>query len=448
MTEPPPSAAPPTEQRKPNSLWFFSLRRQQKPKKLLPSKKQKQKSCADLSTLPTDARSLPTSVTNSPKLKKAFFRENRADLAPLTLPNGSDRLLSADTNSLDSSSIGTMTSTATGTTPSTTTTTNSLRTFNSVDSINDLKSMAASDGETVTTTTTTTKSGKTYTTITRVTKTTVITKHRDKLSTSSNRINRIGTIFDEHGKLLMGSQDSDINSSTNKINRLGTIFDENGKLLTNLNELDVYKNYSNNFRSNIIKNDSASSCSSGSQLNIIHINNNNNHIVRFADDDDDDTCLAKSEQATFNTTANHTGKALSAVRFLSVCDDGIGDDDSGKYCKRSASINSITGRPFKSSSLDDDIEFIDTSSSLSDIGGGEDSTYNSIDSTIYYNTLPKLPKSCATCKAQQQQQNQQTQSNKSKSEWNISINNKVITLAHNPHHFNNMDGPFLCRFVF
>lgn len=229
---------------------------------------------------------------------------------------------------------------------------------------------------------------------------------------------------------MIGSQESDINSSSNKINRLGTIFDEHGKLLTNLNELDVYKNYSNNFRSNIIKNDSASSCSSGSQGNIIHINthphhNNNNHIVRFADDDD--VCTVSD---TFDAKPNQhaSGKALGSVRFLSVCGDdgGLDDDDSGKSCKRSASINSITsGRPFKSSSLDDDIEFIDTSSSLSDIGGGEDSTYNSIDSTIYYNTLPKLPKACATCKAQQQQHTQQLQANKSKSEWNISINNKV-----------------------
>lgn len=413
-------AEPPTEQRKPNPLWFFSLRRQQKPKKVLPSKKQKQKSCADLTSLPADARSLPASVTNSPKLKNVFFRDNRGDLGPLTLPNGSDRL--ADNASLDSSSAGTTSTSAT----STASTAAKLRTFNSVDSINDLKCMATNEGETVTTTTTTTKNGKTYTTITRITKTTVVTKHRDKLSTSSNRINRIGTIFDEHGKLLTGSQDSDINASSNRINRLGAIFDDNGKLLTNLNELDVYKHYSNNFRSNIIKNDSASSCSSGSQVNIIHINSNNNHTVRFADDDDDDdidTCSG-DVRAFDAKPKQHADKALSAVRFLSVCDDRIDGDDSGKSCKRSASINSITGRPFKSNSLDDDIEYIDTSSSLSDIGGGEDSTYNSID-TIFYNTLPKVPKACATCKAQQQQHNHQIQANKSKSDWNISINNKV-----------------------
>lgn len=366
--------------------------------------------------MPADARSLPASVTNSPKLKNVFFRDNPRDVGPLS--NGL-----TDNVSLDSTSAGTTSESATSTT-----TANKLRTFNSVDSINDLKCMATNDGETVTTTTTTTKNGKTYTTITRITKTTVVTKHRDKLSTSSNRINRIGTIFDENGKLLTGSQDSDINASSNKINRLGTIFDESGKLLTNLNELDVYKHYSNNFRSNIIKNDSASSCSSGSQVNIIHINSNNNHIVRFADedDDDDDIDTGSGDMRTFDAKPKQAaGKALSAVRFLSVCDDRAADaNDSGKSCKRSASINSITGRPFKSCSLDDDIEYIDTSSSLSDIGGGEDSTYNSID-TIYYNTLPKVPKACATCKAQQQQQNHQIQANKSKSEWNISINNKV-----------------------
>lgn len=375
-------------ERKPSvSTWFSSLRRQPKPKKVLASKKQLQKSCVDLSSIPNDVKSLPASVTNSPKLKNGFFRENYFCLSPLkSLTNGTK------SNSLDS-----------GDTPKSPKTTSKMRTYSTTSSRSNVSSSSSG--------TTDSSKGQTITTITKVTKTTVITK------TSSST--------------LATAAAAASHASNNRINRIGTIFDDEGQLISNL---DVYKNYANSFRSNIIKNDSASSCSSGSQPNIVqHINNNsvthtNNYgaQVRFADDniDDDDNGIGVVDK--YDSTDNNDDaktKGSTAISFISV-----GDDDSGTSCRKSASINSITNRPFKSSSLnlDDDIEFIDTSSSLSDIGGsgGIESNFGSLENTsMYYNTLPKLPKSCATCKSQQQAQKQQS---KSKSEWNISVHKKVF----------------------
>ncbi|XP_031623040.1 cytohesin-1-like isoform X1 [Contarinia nasturtii] len=354
-------------ERKPSvSTWFSSLRRQPKPKKVLASKKHLQKSCVDLSSIPNDVKSLPASVTNSPKLKNGFFRDNYFCLSPLkSLANGTK------SNSLDSNDAPKS--------PQPPNTSLKSRTY-SITSNRSNGSSSSSCNES--------NKGQTITTITKVTtKTTMIT------TASSNATN-------------------------NRINRIGTIFDDDGQLITNL---DVYKNYANSFRSNIIKNDSASSCSSGSQPNIVFNNNSvsqsNNYsatTVRF-----DDTVADKCH---VDTDAKTKGK--TAFSYISV-----GDNDSGTSCKKSASINSITNRqPFKSSSLnlDDDIEFIDTSSSLSDIGGsgGIESNFGSLENTsMYFNTLPKLPKSCATCKTQQQQQKQQS---KSKSDWNISVHRKQI----------------------
>lgn len=347
-------------ERKPSvSTWFSSLRRQPKPKKVLASKKQLQKSCVDLSSIPNDVKSLPASVTNSPKLKNGFFRDNYFCLSPLkSLANGTK------SNSLDSGETPKSPPPNTSTKP---------RTYSTASS--------RSNGSSSSSTTESNKS-QTITTVTKITKTTVVTT-----ATAPN----------------------------NRLNRIGTIFDDDGQLISNL---DVYKNYANSFRSKIIKNDSASSCSSGSQPNIVHHINNNSvtqsnnygHTVRFADSGD-----------KYASTDDAKTKGGTAISFISV-----GDDDSGTSCKKSASINSITNRPFKSSSLnlDDDIEFIDTSSSLSDIGGsgGIESNFGSLENTsMYYNTLPKLPKSCATCKSQQQKQQP-----KSKSEWNISVHKKVV----------------------
>lgn len=364
-------------ERKPSvSTWFSSLRRQPKPKKVL-AKKKHLKSCVDLSSIPNDVKSLPASVTNSPKLKNGFFRDNYFCLSPLkSLSNGSNAIKS---NPLEPSSDIPKS-------PPPNSTTSKSRTYSTASCRSNGSSNSNESNK-----------GQTITTITRVTKTTVIT-------TTS--------------KAAAATASPTAHASNNRINRIGTIFDDDGQLISNL---DVYKNYANSFRSNIIKNDSGTSCSSGSsQPNVILVNNNsvsqsnnyNNHTVRFNDDATGD----KSESSGLAKTKQGT-----AISFISV-----GDDDSGTSCKKSASINSITHRPFKSSSLnlDDDIEFIDTSSSLSDIGGsgGIESNFGSIENTsMYYNTLPKLPKSCATCKSQQQQQHKQ----QSKSDWNISIHKKV-----------------------
>lgn len=331
-------------ERKPSvSTWFSSLRRQPKPKKLLTSKKHLQKSCVDLSSISNDVKSLPASVTNSPKLKNGFFRDNYFCLSPLkSLANGTK------SNSLDSNErpkspqpppIASLKS----------------RTH-SITSNRSNGSSSSSSNES--------NNGQTITTITKVTKTTMITTAAS-LSATNNRINRTGTIFD----------------------------DDNGQLITNL---DVYKNYANSFRSNIIKNDSTSSCSS--------VSNNNNvpqsTTIRF-----DDTITNKYHADTDVTKKGNT-TYISSVR----------DDVS--------STSRINRQPFKSSSLnlDDDIEFIDTSSSLSDIGGSC-GTFGSLENTsMYFNTLPKLPKSCISCKTQQQQ------SSKSKSDWNISVHRKVRSL--------------------
>lgn len=379
-------------ERKPSvSTWFSSLRRQPKPKKILASKKQLQKSCVDLSSIPNDVKSLPASVTNSPKLKNGFFRENYFCLSPLkSLSNGTK------SNSLDS-----------GDPPKSPTPNKSskIRTYSTTSSRSNGSSSSSG---------TESNRSQTIKTITKVTKTTVIK--------STGAATTTVTTTASH-------------ASNNRLNRIGTIFDDEGQLISNL---DVYKNYANSFRSNIIKNDSASSCSSGSQPNIIqHINNNsvtqsNNYgaQVRFADDNDDDN-NGKYESIGDNNEAKTKG--ITAISYISVSGVGgggcgVADDDSGTSCKKSASINSITNRPFKSSSLnlDDDIEFIDTSSSLSDIAGsgGIESNFGSLENTsMYYNTLPKLPKSCATCKTQQQHQKQQS---KSKSDWNISVHKKVF----------------------
>ncbi|XP_055295898.1 cytohesin-1-like isoform X1 [Sitodiplosis mosellana] len=367
-------------ERKPSvSTWFSSLRRQPKPKKVLASKKQLQKSCVDLSSIPNDVKSLPASVTNSPKLKNGFFRENYFCLSPLkSLANGTK------SNSLDSSD-----------TPKSPPSNKSskMRTYSTTSSrSNGSSSSSGTDSN----------RGQTITKITKVTKTTVITTTAASAITLSH-------------------------ASNNRLNRIGTIFDDEGQLISNL---DVYKNYTNSFRSNIIKNDSASSCSSGSQKHInnnsVSQSNNNGAQVRFVDDNDDND---KYELTSDNNDTKTKGN--TAISYISVSGGsggGGGDDDSGTSCKKSASINSITNRPFKSNSLnlDDDIEFIDTSSSLSDIGGsgGIESNFGSLENTsMYYNTLPKLPKSCATCKTQQQQQKQQA---KSKSDWNISVHKKQI----------------------
>lgn len=393
------SATSQTERRPSVSTWFSSLRRQPKPKKVL-AKKKHLKSCVDLSSIPSDVKSLPASVTNSPKLKNGFFRENYFCLSPLkSLSNGSSNAIKA--NAHETSSGDSPKSPP----PPPSNATSKTRTYSTASSRSNGSSTSSGNES---------NKGQTITTITRVTKTTLITT---KTAATA-------------GATMAG------HASNNRINRIGTIFDDDGQLISNL---DVYKNYANSFRSNIIKNDSGTSCSSGSgsQPNIVLVNNNNSvsqsnnynnssshHTVRF-DDEHNGSGGGDGASDKYESTGRAKLKQGTAISFISVG----GDDDSGTSCKKSASINSITHRPFKSSSLnlDDDIEFIDTSSSLSDIGGsgGIESNFGSIENTsMYYNTLPKIPKTCATCKSQQQKQQQLKQ--QSKSDWNINVHNKVV----------------------
>lgn len=309
-----------THERKPSvTNWFSSLRRQPKPNKK-PNKKQLQKSCVDLSSISVgsnDVKSLPASVTNSPKIKNGFF--NRDNNFPFFTKSP---LATASTtqSTIDESP------TVPITTMNNTTTSEKTR----VDPDN---------GKII--------SSKTVTTITKVTKTTVIKQNQN--------------------------------------HRGGMVFDDNGSLITSL---DAYQNFANNFKSSLIKNDSCgSSCSSGSvhqSLNSINLMNRSPNTKNFI-------------IINGNSNNNNNNDSVSDVNSGDLCDHN-------NLYKKSASNSSLSqSRPFKSNSLEDDIEFIDSSSSLSDIGSSR------VD--LYYNTLPK---SCATCKTQP----------KSKSDWNISMKKK------------------------
>lgn len=142
---------------------------------------------------------------------------------------------------------------------------------------------------------------------------------------------------------------------TKQSHRVGLIFDEDGELISNL---ETYRNLANNLNNQLIINDA---CGSSQHMN--HNNNNNNNNI---------------------------------------------DSISGNYISHD-SFNGIPNRPFKSNSLEDDIEFIDSSSSLSDIGGSRNDLY------FNYNTLPK---SCSTCKSK----------SKSKSDWNLSIKKVFLSI--------------------
>ena len=148
---------------------------------------------------------------------------------------------------------------------------------------------------------------------------------------------------------------------TKQSHRVGLIFNDNGELISNLSE--TYKNLANNL-SNQLKSDltGARPFDVCSHLRSDSIGSNNNNNSRHFSD---------------SNAASVTDLNISV--------------------------------PFKSNSLEDDIEYIDSSSSLSDIGSCSNSRLD-----LYYNTLPK-PKICATCKTQ----------SKSQSEWNISVQPKV-----------------------
>lgn len=154
---------------------------------------------------------------------------------------------------------------------------------------------------------------------------------------------------------------------TKQSHRVGLIFDEDGELISNL---ETYRNLANNLNNQLIISDA---CGSSQHMNHNNNNNNNNNI----------------------------------------------DSISGNYISHD-SFNGIPNRPFKSNSLEDDIEFIDSSSSLSDIGGSRNDLY------FNYNTLPK---SCSTCKSK----------SKSKSDWNLSMKKVFFQSIHHIRFF------FFCK---
>lgn len=318
-----------SHERKPSvTNWFSSLRRQPKP-----NKKKLQKSCVDLPSIAiasNDIKSLPASVTNSPKIKNGFF--NRDNNFPFFAKyTSSASPLAAVASTTHQSSIDEL-----STLPMTT-----------------MNNTKKSEKIHVNPDTGKIISSKKVTTITKVTKTTVIKQNQN--------------------------------------HRSGMVFDDNGALITCL---DAYQNFANNFKSNLIKNDSCgSSCSSGSvhqSMNSINLANKSPNAKTF---------IILNGNSSNNDSVSDGYSGIVTNGSGNVCDHNL--------YKKSASNSSLNqSRPFKSNSLEDDIEFIDSSSSLSDIGSSR------VD--LYYNTLPK---SCATCKTQV----------KSKSDWNISMKKKVQT---------------------
>lgn len=322
--------------RKPGlSNWFLSLRRQPKPKKST-GKKHLQKSCVDLTTIDKDCKSLPASVTNSPKLKNVTFPRDA-------------NLLSTTQASSTSTHSDNLTVNRTSPTPN-------IR-YPKISS-NQSKCIDEHDNDNMITNTTTSTSnnGKTVTTITKISKTTVINAN-NKHQQHKPHFHRSGLIFDDNGAPL-------------------------------LNNFDAYQNFANNFRSKLIPNDSK------------NLNSGHNVVV-----------------VNKLPTQNKLFKLNQLERSAS---DSVDDID---LKENALALTSMSNRPFKSNSLDDDIEYIDSSSSQSDIN-----SCNSLNGQIddfYFNTIPKIPKNCTTCKSINQQHQQQLNQLKSKSDWNINIKKKV-----------------------
>lgn len=154
---------------------------------------------------------------------------------------------------------------------------------------------------------------------------------------------------------------------TKQSHRVGLIFDDDGELISNL---ETYRNLANNL--------------------------NNQLII------DGDNC-GGSGSCHLVGDGGHSGSGHNnnTINSNYNCHDSFN--------------GTIPNRPFKSNSLEDDFEFIDSSSSLSDIGGSRNELY------FNYNTLPK---SCSTCKSK----------SKSKSDWNISTK-KVFEKQYNMQNY-------------
>lgn len=152
---------------------------------------------------------------------------------------------------------------------------------------------------------------------------------------------------------------------TKQSHRVGMIFNDDGELISNL---ETYRNLANNLNNQLIIDGGGGGGGSSDGGSIAgHMPYHHN-------------CGGSSDSGSHN---NNT------INSDYNCHDSFN--------------GFIPNRPFKSNSLEDDFEFIDSSSSLSDIGGSRNDLY------FNYNTLPK---SCSTCKS--------SKSTKSMSDWNLS----------------------------
>lgn len=149
---------------------------------------------------------------------------------------------------------------------------------------------------------------------------------------------------------------------TKQSHRVGLIFDDDGELISNL---ETYRNLANDFNNQLIIDGVNCTAASGHGIGDAHgVSSHNNN--------------------TINSNYN--------------CHDSFN--------------GLIPNRPFKSNSLEDEFEFIDSSSSLSDIGGSRND--------LYFN-YATLPKSCSTCKSK----------SKSMSDWNLSAKKVYIYFMSN-----------------
>lgn len=162
-----------------------------------------------------------------------------------------------------------------------------------------------------------------------------------------------------------------IKSQEQNFRRAGLVFDDNGKLIS---ESAAYQNFAKNFRSTLIDNANAT---------VPAILANVGDVVNVCDNCSD------TDRATSST--------ISPMNDSAIVQCNNGKDDVGIAaidCEHTSC--SISDRLITSKNLDDEIEFIDSSSSMSDIC----SVSNYAADDIYFNTLPKQPKSYASIKQQ------------------------------------------------
>lgn len=322
--------------------WFSSLRRQPKPKKHA-SKSQLQKSCLDLTAGSTNASSLPASVANSPKLKRhdanVLLTTKSSNTAPNQMPSTSatermPNLVNEKLNQL----------------------TRNAHNHISNNSSSDASSVKSGDSSESSHSLTIHSSGKTVTTITRkITKITVIKNNEQNFR------------------------------------RAGLIFDDNGKLIS---ESIAYQNFTQKFRSNLIGNDqSHTPIKNGSTIRTAACDNIQTARGARGDDSNASTSTVMPPQPPSPSTLPTSPSGNLHQVHVVV---GAKSIDGGQENSENSSC-SLSDRLITSKELDDEIEFIDSSSSMSDICSvGNCAT----DDSNYFNTLPKQPKTHPSIKQQ------------------------------------------------